>query len=42
MSGELRFSIVTKEQYGTDKLDLLEDIQNLIENYSLNIQKLKE
>ena len=41
MSGELRFSIVTKEQYGTDKLDLLEDIQNLIENYSPKYPKIK-
>ena len=34
MSGDLRFSIVTKEQYGTDQNDLLEDIKSLIENHS--------
>ena len=41
MSGDLRFSIVTKEQYGTDKLELLEDIQSLIENYSPKYPTIK-
>ena len=30
MGGDLRFSIVTKEEFGTDKLNLLEDIKNFV------------
>ena len=41
MSGDLRFSIVTKEQYGTNQNDLLEDIKSLIENHSPKYPKIK-
>ena len=34
MSGELRFSIVTKENYGVEQNELLEDIKNLIDNHA--------
>ena len=41
MGGALRFSIVTKEQYGIDQNDLLEDIKSLIENHSPKYPKIK-
>lgn len=41
MGGDLRFSIVTKEEFGTDKLNLLEDIKNLIENHAPSYPKIK-
>ena len=41
MGGELRFSIVTKEDYGTSKIDLLEDVKKLIENYAPTYPKIK-
>jgi hypothetical protein len=41
MGGDLRFSIVTKEQYGTDQNDLLEDIKSLIENHSPKYPEIK-
>ena len=34
MSGELRFSIVTKENYGVNETDLIKDINSLIEKHS--------
>ena len=34
MSGELRFSIVTKQDYGLDENQILDKIKKLIENYS--------
>ena len=41
MSGDLRFSIVTKQQYGTDQNDLLEDIKRLIEKHSPEYPKIE-
>ena len=41
MGGDLRFSIVTKEQYGTDQNDLLEDVKNLIDNHAPTYPKIK-
>ena len=41
MSGDLRFSIVTKEQYGICQNDLLKDVKNLIEKYSPTYTKIK-
>ena len=40
-SGELRFSIVTKEDV-VDKESILPKIKDLIENYSPNYKKLKK
>tara|TARA_R100000655_G_scaffold42339_2_gene78307 strand:- start:446 stop:1540 length:1095 start_codon:yes stop_codon:yes gene_type:complete len=34
MGGELRFSIVTKQEYGLDENQILDKIKNLIEDYS--------
>lgn len=34
MGGELRFSIVTKQEYGLDEDQILDKIKNLIEDYS--------
>jgi len=41
MSGELRFSIVTKEQYGVEQNDLLEDIKSLIDKHAPIYPKIK-
>ena len=41
MGGDLRFSIGTKEEFGTEKLNLLEDIKNLIENHAPSYPKIK-
>ena len=41
MSGDLRFSIVTKQQYGTSQNDLLEDIKSLIEKHSPEYPKIE-
>ena len=41
MGGDLRFSIVTKEQYGVEKSDLLKDIENLIKTHTPIYAKIK-
>ena len=41
MGGDLRFSIVTKEQYGIDKLSLLEDIKTLITTHAPSYPKIE-
>ena len=41
MGGDLRFSIVTKEQYGTDQNDLLEDVKTLIDNHAPTYPEIK-
>ena len=41
MSGELRFSIVTKESYGVDEPKLLDKIKGLIKNYSPQYPKIE-
>ena len=41
MSGELRFSIVTKEQYGAEQTDILKDIKNLIDKHAPTYPKIE-
>ena len=41
MSGELRFSIVTKDNFSVKENDLLKNIKNLIEKYSPVYTKIK-
>ena len=41
MSGELRFSIVTKDNFSVKENDLLKNIKNLIEKYSPVYNKIK-
>ena len=40
MGGELRFSIVTKQEYGLDEDQILDKIKNLIEDYSPTYKKI--
>ena len=40
MKGELRFSIVTKEQYGIAEEQILDKITDLIEDYSPTYKKI--
>jgi hypothetical protein len=39
MGGELRFSIVTKQEYGLDEEQILDKIKSLIEDYSPTYKK---
>lgn len=41
MSGELRFSIVTKENYGVNESNLLDDIKSLIDKHSPTYPKIQ-
>jgi len=41
MSGELRFSIVTKQNYGVEESNLLEDIKGLIDKHAPTYPKIK-
>jgi len=41
MGGDLRFSIVTKDQYGTDQNDVLEDVKALIDNHAPTYPEIK-
>lgn len=40
MGGELRFSIVTKQEYGLDEEQILDKIKSLIEDYSPTYKKI--
>ena len=40
MGGELRFSIVTKQEYGLDEKQILDKIKSLIEDYSPTYKKI--
>ena len=41
MSGELRFSIVTKKNYGVEQTKLLKDIKSLIDKHAPTYKKIK-
>ena len=41
MSGELRFSIVTKQNYGVEQTKLLKDIKSLIDKHAPTYKKIK-
>ena len=41
MSGELRFSIVTKQNYGVNESKLLDDIKSLIDKHAPTYPKIK-
>ena len=41
MGGDLRFSIVTKEQYGAEQNDVLEDVKALIDNHAPTYPEIK-